>query len=250
MTTPSPSPQGRLVFGVQPVRELLKRHGDAVSEVVLAEGDSPRLGALERFAHAQGVPTRRLSRGQLDSMTKGAMHQGALAWGPELTLTAVEELLVRPALVAVALDGVVDPQNFGAVVRSAVGICEAPIIWPQSGAAPLTPTTFRASAGAIEHATLCRVRSLHGTLSQAVSAGVTVVGLAPEAGERLDELDLAGPTIVVIGSEEKGMSRAVRRSCTSLVRLASSSRIQSLNASVAAAVSLYQVMVSRLKTIT
>jgi 23S rRNA (guanosine2251-2'-O)-methyltransferase len=156
--------------------------------------------------------------------------------------------LIRHDLVGVALDGVVDPQNFGAVVRSAVGICDAPILWPESGSAPLTPATFRASAGAIEHATLCRVRSLHGTLAQAVGAGIEVVGLAPDAEERLDQLDLQRPTIVVIGSEEKGMNRAVRRTCTRLVRLSSSGRIQSLNASVAAGIALHVIASFRLSS--
>lgn len=245
----SDQPTGpRMVLGVQPVRELLTRHGDAVGPLLLSRGTSPRIAALERFAAARGVVAQRVERRELDAATRGAMHQGAVAWGPELALGSIDEVLERPDLLAIALDGVVDPQNFGAVIRSSVGLCEGPIIWSESGSAPLTPATFRASAGAIEHATLCRVRSLHGTLAQAVSLGVSVIGLAPQAEMRLDEVDLTGPTIIVIGSEEKGMTKAVRRTCTAMTKLAGSKQIQSLNASVAAGIALHTAMISRLTT--
>ncbi len=238
----------RLVLGLQAVRELLRVRSGEVDEVLVQSGTSPRLDALARFAGDQGAVVRRVSRSELDALSRGSTHQGAAAYAPPLQLIPPEDLLDRPDLLAIALDGVVDPQNFGAVIRSAVGLARAPVLWPESGSAPLTPATFRASAGAIEHAELCRVRSLHGTLSAAALRGIQVVGLEPQATQSLHEVDFAQPSIVVIGSEEKGMARAVRRSCTQLVRLETSGAIQSLNASVAAAIALYAAFICRLKT--
>jgi 23S rRNA (guanosine2251-2'-O)-methyltransferase len=240
-----PEASGRLVLGLQPVRELLRRHGTKVHEVLVQAGDSPRLEALARYAQDQGALCRRVTGAELDRLSRGTRHQGVAAFGPALSFTPLDELLARPDLLALALDGIVDPQNFGATVRSAVGLTEAPLMWAENGSAPLTPSTFRASAGAIEHAVLCRVRSLHGALSEAAFQGIQVIGLDPAAPTPLDDLHLENPTILVIGSEEKGMGRATRKSCTALGRLTNSTRIQSLNASVAAALALYTAVLHR-----
>jgi len=234
-----------MVLGLQPVRELLKRHGRQVHDVLVQAGESPRLEALARYAQDQGAPCRRVSAAELDHLGRGTRHQGVAAFGPPLSLSPLSEILERPDLLALALDGIVDPQNFGATVRSAVGLTEAPILWGENGAAPLTPSTFRASAGAIEHAVLCRVPSLHGALHEAALQGIQVIGLDPTATTPLEDLHLENPTILVIGSEEKGMGRAVRKSCTALGRLTNTARIQSLNASVAAALALYTAVLHR-----
>lgn len=240
-------PRGRrLILGQQAVREAIRVHGSALHEVLIEERSSPRVLGIKQFATDQQVLVREISRAELDRLSGGNLHQGVAAFAQPLKLLPFSELLIRPDLLAVALDGVVDPQNFGAVIRSAVGLANAPIIWAESSSAPLSPATFRASAGAIEHATLCRVSSLHGALSEAASAGIEVVGLAPDASEALHELRLRGPTIMVIGSEQKGMGRAVRKACTRLVRLTQSGAVQSLNASVAAGISLHSAVVARL----
>lgn len=233
--------------GQHAVRELIRAHGARVFEVLVEHDPRDRAAALARFATDSGIPLRSVARAELDALSGGGLHQGVVAYGPELAFTAPEDLLKQPDFLAVALDGVVDPQNFGAVIRSAVGLTDAAIVFAESSAAPLTPATFRASAGAIEHATLCRVSSLHAFLSQAAEAGARIIGLEPQAETHLHELDLTGPLVIVIGSEEKGMHRAVRRACTSLARLVSGSRIQSLNASVAAGIALHQVLVARLR---
>lgn len=238
----------RLILGQNPVREAIRAHGAAVREVLVVERPGPRVEALARFAQAQDIPVRSVPKSELERLAAGTVHQGVAAWAPQLAFTPFSDLLVEPELLGIALDGVVDPQNFGAVVRSAVGLCQAPIIWAESSSAPLTPATFRASAGAIEHARLCRVPSLAGTLKEAASAGIEVVGLAPEASELLHQIDLRGPTLLVIGSEQKGMTRGVRRACTRLVRLAQSSSVQSLNASVAAGIALHAASIQRWTT--
>jgi 23S rRNA (guanosine2251-2'-O)-methyltransferase len=243
-----PQPAGteglRLIAGIQPVREAVAAHKAALGRVTIEDRNNPKLEALLRFARDQGVQElTHASRVELDRWAGGAQHQGVLAWAPPLALLSEEDLLADPKLVAIALDGIQDPQNFGAVIRSAVAIGGAAIVWGEHASAPLTPATFRASAGAIEHARLCRVRALVGTLELAREQGVTVVGLDAHAPCLLKDLPLAGRLIVVVGSEHEGMGRAVRRACSVEARLASG-RIDSLNASVAAAIALYQVSIS------
>jgi 23S rRNA (guanosine2251-2'-O)-methyltransferase len=239
----------RLIVGLQPVREAVRAHGAALSAVWLDSRDNPRLDALARFAQDSGVPhIERVSRAALDRLSAGVQHQGAAARAPSLRLLDPTELLAEPALLAVALDGVQDPQNFGAAIRSAVALANAAVIWGEHASAPLSLATFRASAGAIEHARLCRVRSLTGTLSEAVGRGATVVGLDASAERMLHTFELGGPTIIVVGSEHTGLGRAVRRTTSGLARLGPRGGVDSLNASAAAAVALYEASIQRIKS--
>jgi 23S rRNA (guanosine2251-2'-O)-methyltransferase len=239
----------RLVLGLQPVREAVRRHGAALHEVLIDERGSPKLDALARFATDRGVTqVRRVPRSVLDQHARGVSHQGAAALAPELALVELETLAHDPSLAAVALDGIEDPHNFGAVVRSAVALGGAAVVFGEHAAAPLTPATFRASAGAVEHARLCRVRSLTGALGALVSEGVTVVGLDASAPGRLADVDLTGPSVLVLGSEGEGLGRAVRRACTTLASLGTPTFVDSLNASVAAGIALYELSVQRTKS--
>jgi 23S rRNA (guanosine2251-2'-O)-methyltransferase len=238
-----------LIAGLQPVREAIRVHRSELKRVAIEDKPSPTLEALARFATDQGVPeVVRAPRADLERWTDGAQHQGAAAWGPELSLVPLETLLDDPALLALALDGIQDPQNFGAVIRSAVGVANAAVIWGEHSSAPLSPATGRASAGAIEYARLCRVPSLVGALNAARERGITIVGLDSHAPERVAELTLTGPTVLVVGNEHEGMGRAVRRACTAIGRLTASGRIDSLNASVAAALALHEAVTARLKS--
>lgn len=239
----------RLVLGLQPVREAIRRHGAALHEVLIDERGSPKLDALARFASDQGVSAvRRVGRSVLDQHARGVSHQGAAALAPELALVELEVLARDPALAAIALDEIQDPQNFGAVVRSAVALGGAAVLFGEHASAPLTPATFRASAGAVEHARLCRVRSLTGALGALVTGGVSVVGLDASAPLRLAEVDLRGPAVLVLGSEGEGLGRAVRRACTTLASLGTPTFVDSLNASVAAGVALYELANQRIKS--
>jgi 23S rRNA (guanosine2251-2'-O)-methyltransferase len=239
----------RLIAGLQPVREAIRVHRSGLKRVALEEKPSPTLDALARFAADQGVQeVVRAPRADLERWTDAAQHQGAAAWGPELSLTPIDELLNDSTLLALALDGIQDPQNFGAVIRSAVGVANAAVIWGEHSSAPLSPATGRASAGAIEHARLCRVPSLVSALNTARERRISIVGLDSHAPERIGELDLTGPMILVVGNEHEGMGRGVRRACTAVGRLTASGRIDSLNASVAAALALYETVTARLKS--
>ena len=238
----------RIVVGLQPAREAIRVHGAALERVAIEAGKSPRLDAVERFARDHGVQRiERLRRGDLDRASGGVSHQGVVVWAPPLELAPLESVLAAEGepLLALALDSIQDPQNFGAVLRSAVGIAQAPVIWGEHGSAPLSTATFRASAGAIEHAVLCRVRSLTAALQQAASEGVQVVGLDSQAPLPLSEVDLRGPTLLVLGSEHEGLGRGVRRACTSLAYLVKTRGVESLNASVAVGIALYEATKQR-----
>ncbi len=240
------SPHARLVVGLNAVREAVAVHGKAMFGLVIDSRESPRLEALARFGADQGLTClRRVSRSELDQWSQGHEHQGVLAWAPPLRLIGLSQILEQPNFLAIALDRVQDPQNFGAVIRSAVAVADAAIIFAEHSAAPLTPATFRASAGAIEHARLCRVSSLRQALVEIRDRGVRVLGLDPHAPLLLHECANDEPTVVVLGSEHEGLQRSTRKLCSELVRLSATSRVDSLNASVAAGIALHTLAIHR-----
>ena len=236
----------RLVAGLQPVREAIRAHG-AKLDRVLVEGarDAPQLDALARFAADHGARVERPSRAELDRTARGVQHQGAIAFAPELRMTPLTELAIDPRTLVVALDEVQDPQNFGAVIRSAVAMGATAVMWPEHRSAPLSPATFRASAGAVEHARLCRVSSLPPALETLRAGGAAVVGLDMGGEQTIDRLDLSGATVLVVGAEGKGLRKTVKRVCDTLARLPMPGPLASLNASVAVAIALYEVVRQR-----
>ncbi len=233
----------RVVCGLQPVREAIRAHGARLDRVIVetSRPPSPQLDALARFASDQGATVERVSRADLDRLTKGARHQGAAALAPELRIVGLDGIdLTAPSRLLVALDELEDPQNFGAILRSAVAMGADAVVWPEHRSAPLTPATFRASAGAVEHATLCRVSSLTNALESMRAAGVSVVGLDMDGPVTIDAVDLRGSVALVVGAEGKGLRKTVKRACDHLARLPMSGSIGSLNASVSIAIALYE----------
>jgi 23S rRNA (guanosine2251-2'-O)-methyltransferase len=233
----------RLVCGLQPVREAIRVHGARLERVAIETdrpNEAPQLDALARFARDRGAVVDELPRGELEKIARGVRHQGVIAFAPDLSLVALESLRVDTATLIVALDEIQDPQNFGAVIRSAVAMGATAVLWPEHQSAPLSPATFRASAGAVEHATLCRVPSLAAALDSLRGRGVDAIGLDPAAGAEISRADLRGAVALVVGAEGKGLRRAVKRACAALVRLPMPGPIESFNASVAAAIALYE----------
>lgn len=238
----------RMILGIQPAREAIRVHGEALDKVLIQENAGPTLDALARFAEGRGVPIEQRPRAELDRLAAGGRHQGVIVLAPELRLVSLERLPITPTTLIVALDGVMDPQNFGAVIRSAVALGAGALLWPEHSSAPLSPATFRASAGAIEHASLCRVPSLPEALDRLAEKGVTAVALDAQGPCAISDLDLRGPVAIVIGAEDKGVRRPVRRACRYTARLPMAGPIGSLNASVAGAIALYEVTRQRLST--
>lgn len=237
----SGAPTGRLIFGIQPVREAVRAHGSRVTQVAIEKGDHPQLQALARFARDQGVEVVEVARAELDRRARGARHQGAMAEAPSLRIGRLSDLAAPPDALYLVLDGIEDPQNFGAMVRSAVALGASGVLFAEHAAAPLTPATFRASAGAVEHAALTRVSSLPNAIAHLAELGITAVGLDANGESAIADVDLTGPVAIVIGSEGKGLMKSVRRACAHTARLPMAGTIDSLNASVAAAIALYEV---------
>lgn len=234
----------RMVIGLQPVREAIRVHGERLERVVVEDKGGPQIDAVARFAEGRGAKVVRASRNELDRACKGARHQGAIAFAPEFTLVPVEVLAeeLNDQSIVVALDELEDPQNFGAVIRSAVAMGASAILWPEHHSAPLSPATFRASAGAVEHATLCRVTSLPKALERLRETSARVIGLDANAEKLIADIPMEGAVVLVIGAEGKGLRKLVKAACTDLAKLPMSGTIDSLNASVAAGIALYEVV--------
>jgi 23S rRNA (guanosine2251-2'-O)-methyltransferase len=233
----------RFLCGLQPVREAIRARGAELERVLVERGagDDAQLDALARFAKDRGVAVERVARAELDRLSRGARHQGAVAFAPELHIAELGEVAAAPNAVVVVLDELQDPQNFGAIVRSGVALGATAIVWPEHRSAPLSAAMFRASAGAVEHATLCRVPSLNEALPTLKAAGLLVVGLDMQGKETLDAVPLTGGVALVIGAEGKGLRRTVKQSCDRIARLPMQGSIASLNASVAAGIALYEI---------
>jgi 23S rRNA (guanosine2251-2'-O)-methyltransferase len=233
-----------MVTGLQPVREAIRVHGERLERVLVEDRGGPQIDAVARFAEGRGAKVVRVPRSELDRTSKGARHQGAIAFAPDFALVAVEVLAeqLNDASIVVALDELEDPQNFGAVIRSAVAMGASAILWPEHHAAPLSPATFRASAGAVEHATLCRVTSLPKALERLRETGARVIGLDANADALIADVPMEGAVVLVVGAEGKGLRKLVKGACTDLAKLPMSGAIDSLNASVAAGIAFYEVV--------
>ncbi len=239
----------RIVTGPRAVAEALR--GRAASSVAVVYVDARERAALRdvtALARAREVRVEERAAEALDRLAGGVRHQGVVAVAGEYPYSDLDTILAqaaRPALL-VALDQVTDPHNFGAIVRSAVAFGADGLVTTKDRSAPVTPVVVRASAGATEHARIARVTNLARTLRELSSAGLEVVGLAGEADASLAELPPAERgRVIVIGSEGRGLRRLVRESCDRLARIEMGGPIDSLNASVAAGIALYEASRAR-----
>lgn len=237
----------RIVYGVNPVRELLRAGAEGISELWLAEGGSrgPAFAELERLGRAAGAKVRSSPRAKLDRLAGSDRHQGVVAVVADFRYASVEEIVAAgatggaPALVVV-LDGVEDPQNLGAVVRSAYALGAHGVIVPKDRAAGVTPAVAKASAGAVERCPIARVTNLAKTIETLKGKGIWSVGLAADGDRPLRDVDLTGPVALVLGSESEGIRPLVRRTCDFVVRIPMKGEIDSLSVSAAAAACLYE----------
>jgi 23S rRNA (guanosine2251-2'-O)-methyltransferase len=193
-----------------------------------------------------GLPIMEVSRAQLDRMTGGVVHQGLALTVPPYQYQHPDDLLARaleaPAPLLVALDGVTDPRNLGAVVRSAAAFGAQGVLVPERRSAGMTAAAWRTSAGAAARLPVGRCTNLARTLSAYKEAGLFVVGLAADASLSLDDLEVAtSPLVLVVGSEGEGLGRLVAQTCDVTVSIPMSSLTESLNAGIAGAVALAEV---------
>jgi len=240
------------VAGRNSVVEAL-RAGMPVTAVYVAEGAERdgRLRETFKLAAESGLPVMEVPRGELDRMTAGAVHQGLAARVPAYEYAHPDDLLDRAAEqgekpLIVALDSVTDPRNLGAVVRSAAGFGAHGVLIPERRAAGMTAAAWKTSAGAAARVPVAQAVNLVRQLKAYQDAGCMVVGLAADGDVSLPDLDLAdGPLVVVVGSEGKGLGRLVSETCDQLVSIPMANQLESLNAGVAASVTLYAVARAR-----
>ncbi|MBK8169502.1 MAG: 23S rRNA (guanosine(2251)-2'-O)-methyltransferase RlmB [Sandaracinaceae bacterium] len=232
----------RIVVGRRAVVEAIRANGKDVAAVFVDEHDAGALREIEEEARRAGLTVVLKSTAELDELADGLRHQGAIAIGGEFSYVDMETLRRRskePPLF-VALDEITDPHNFGAIIRSAVAFGADGIITLKHRAAPVTPVVVRASTGATEHASIARVTNLVSTLKELAEEGFDIVGLDAEGTTSMDEIGTAElGTVLVIGSEGKGLRRLVREHCTRLARIEMDGPIASLNASVAAGIAIH-----------
>ena len=234
---PGPNPRGRdqLIYGRNAVLEAAR--AGRVRRVLLAEGldPDPRLDELHGLARVEQVPAARIA-----ALAQGA-HQGVVAELAPRTFLTLKQLLDGSPSLLIALDGIEDPQNLGAILRSAEVAGADGAVLPERRSAPLSAAAVKASSGASEHLRLARVAGLPSAVSDIRRAGLWCVALDPR-GELLPwEFDLTQPVCLVVGGEGHGVHRLVRERCDARVRLPMSGRVASLNASAAAAALLYEV---------
>ena len=245
--------QANLAFGIHAVRALLLRHAHRVRQVWLGTGheSAARLQELRQLAQAAEVAVRSADDAELDRLAEGERHQGVVAevapraGDPETQLEeAIEALGDTPALLLV-LDGVTDPHNLGACLRSADAAGVAAVIVPRDRAAGLTPVVRKVAAGAAESVPLVAVVNLARTLRELKARGLWLVGTADQATRTLYDVDLTGPTVLVLGSEGEGMRRLTRETCDELVSIPMAGAVESLNVSVATGVALFEAVRQR-----
>jgi 23S rRNA (guanosine2251-2'-O)-methyltransferase len=238
---------GRVVFGVRPVDEICRVRPREVAVVYVAEGHKP--GEIDRtvqVARDRGIAVETRPRALVAELAgKGATHQGIVAVVGEYPYATLESMLAAAAVaheppLLMLLDGVTDPHNLGAVVRTVEVLGGHGVIIPERGAAPVTGAAVKASAGATERVRIARTAHLLGLIDHLREHGVQVLGAAAGQGVPLDQADLTGPTAFVLGSEGRGTREAVARRCDGLIQIPQRGHVDSLNVSVAGALLLYE----------
>lgn len=237
-----------ILYGIHAVNEALAAARRKMIEIFVEPGRATaRAEALLAAAAAHGVPVKRLPAGQLTSLAGTAAHQGVAARVSAFAFQELDEVCAAapgpgqaPGLL-LALDSLQDPHNLGAVLRTALCAGVEAVLVPKDRSAPPTPAVSRISAGALEHTGLVCVTNLVRSLEQLKARGLWVIGLDRDAPQGLFTADLTLPLVLVIGGESSGMRPLVKRTCDRLVSIPQQGPLDSLNASAAAAVALYEI---------
>jgi 23S rRNA (guanosine2251-2'-O)-methyltransferase len=238
-----------VLYGIHPVKEALAAGRREMFEVCLVAGKgSPRGDALRQEAEIRRIPVREVLPAQLSSMAGTESHQGVAA---RVSVFACEDLADLPPAgssgpeLFLALDSIQDPHNFGALLRTALCAGVQAVIVPKDRSAPPTPAVSRVSAGALEHTRLVQVTNLVRSLELLKARGLWVAGLERQARATVFSTDWTMPLVLVVGGEGKGMRPLVTKTCDLRVSIPQAGPLDSLNASVAAAVTLYEIFRQR-----
>jgi 23S rRNA (guanosine2251-2'-O)-methyltransferase len=238
-----------LIYGINPVTEALKARGRALEWVgVTKERHDLRLQRIVEDCRKQGVAVRFLTRQEIERMTHDHGHQGVLAVMSAKQYNDLDDVLAEKKgshSLVVVLDGIEDPHNLGAILRTADAAGVDGVVIPERRAVGVTGTVAKASAGASEHLRIAKVTNIARTVEELKSKNIWTVGLDERGTQTYDSLDYKMDCAVVLGAEGKGMHDLVRKKCDFLISIPMLGQVPSLNVSVAAAVVLYEIVRQR-----
>ncbi|MBU6232837.1 MAG: 23S rRNA (guanosine(2251)-2'-O)-methyltransferase RlmB [Acidobacteria bacterium] len=247
-TTPARRSQeglgGEQVEGRQAVLELLTARRRTVRKIYMADTLEPAaiLDAIEDEARRQRVLVQHVSWARIDRDARTEGHQGVYAEAERLRDVELDVFLSEPSPFLLVADGVTDPRNLGAMLRSADGAGVTGVVLPRHRSARISPTVTKTAAGAVEHLRFAQVGGIPTAIERMNKAGLVTVGLAGEARQSLYDLDLGDvPVALVVGGEESGLAQLTRKRCAAVVSIPQLGKISSLNAGVAASVAAFEV---------
>jgi len=241
----------QIIYGIHPVEEALKSPNIQLEKILIAKQKPvPRFQSILHLASQRQIPLIYTQRETLERIARGGLHQNIVAITKDVSYVDLEEILSRckeerTNALFLVLDGIQDPQNFGSLIRTALGCGAHAIIIPKDRAVGITPTVIKASAGAAAHLPIAKVTNLSRTIEALQKAGIWVYGASGEARKKLYELDLRTDVAIVIGAEGKGIRPLVKNKCDCLFSIPMKGPLTSFNASVSGGMILYEVMRQR-----
>ncbi len=240
----------RIVYGINPVVEILSSRPERVMCIHYARGGGDAVRRVLQRGTAGGVECREEERKRLDEMAETTKHQGVVAVVTDFSYSSPGDIVKawkksNEKAFIVVLDGIQDPRNLGAVIRSAEAAGVHGIIIPRNRAAGVTAAVEKTSAGAVEHIRIARVTNIARTLDDLKRDGLWVTGMEAEGEMSLYDADLDMDIALVIGGEERGIRPLVRKKCDFLLSIPMRGRVNSLNASVSASIAMYEVLRQR-----
>lgn len=237
-----------IIAGRNPVQEAL-RAGRTINKIYVSRDlKTASTAGVIGLAREKKVPVQNVDKHTLDRMAPGAVHQGIIAQASPYAYTELDDILAGvtnsdPLLVL--LDEVTDPHNLGAIIRSADAAGAHGVVIPRRRAVGVTPAVVKASAGAVEYLPVARVGNLANTIESLKERGIWVVGADVDAQQMIWDAPMSGPLAIVVGGEDKGLGRLVSEKCDFLVKFPMAGQVNSLNASVAAALVLFEAVRQR-----
>lgn len=230
-----------LIWGIHPVLEILRNSPEQVRKIsVQSSGASQKIQEITTLAEQNHITIDYISKITIPGEAN-PNHQGVLATLKGINTVDLTELLKEEVSFLVAVDSISDPHNLGAIIRSAAAAGAAGILIPKDRAAQITGTVAKVAAGAIAHIQICQVTNLSDALRRLKDSGFWIFGAAGEGQQTIYDADFSGPTCLVIGSEGKGLRKLVSKQCDFLVKIPMEGKINSLNASVAAGIILFEI---------
>ena len=240
--------KSEILYGIHPVCEALKAGKRTILDVCIIDGKpSNRIGRILRLAESKGVQVNRVTPDRLRSLTGTEVHQGVIARVSAYPFSDLSDIARTGGAggsepMVLLLDTIKDPQNLGAIIRTALCAGIGGIIIPKDRSASPSPAVSKASAGALEHTAISRVTNLVGAIKFFKNEGFWISGLDGTVDRSIYEADFVFPMALVVGSEEKGIRPLVRKQCDFIVSIPQTGKVSSLNASVAAGIAMYEAM--------